>query len=79
MRRLSPLAFLFAFLLSGCSILADLLSTDNTIVASCLGDDTVVVDGRDLCDEYEKFGKVDCVVGYRIRLNGELVCPAGGE
>lgn len=62
--------------LSGCSMQAilDMLSTDTVIDVSCFGDDTVVVDGRDLCAEYEKHGKIDCDVGYRIRLNGETVC-----
>lgn len=63
------------FLLGGCQFLLDLLSTDTIIDASCAGDDTVVVDGRDLCEEYEKFGKIDCEVGYRIRLDGKQVCP----
>jgi hypothetical protein len=61
--------------LAGCQILLDLMSTDVVIDASCAGDDTVVVDGRDLCEEFEKFGKIDCVVGYRIRLDGQQVCP----
>lgn len=65
--------------LAGCQVLLDLLSNDVLIDASCAGDDTVVVDGRDLCAEYEKFGKIDCVVGYRVRLDGVLVCPAGGR
>ncbi|MCB9674284.1 MAG: hypothetical protein H6737_04155 [Alphaproteobacteria bacterium] len=61
--------------LTGCQFLADLFSTDTIIEASCIGDDTVVVDGRDLCQEYERFGRVKCDVGYRIRLNGDQVCP----
>jgi len=61
--------------LAGCDVLADLLSTDSVIDASCKGDDTVVVDGRDLCKEFETTGRVECDVGYRIRLNGQQVCP----
>ena len=60
-------------LLGGCDVLMDLLSTDSVIDASCAGDDTVVIDGRDLCKEYERYGKID--VGYRIRLDGKQVCP----
>jgi hypothetical protein len=67
--RLAPL-----LLLAGCDFIASLLSTDTVIDASCAGDDTVVVDGRDLCDEYEKFGKIDCDVGYRVILDGNVVC-----
>jgi hypothetical protein len=62
-------------LLGGCDVLLDLLSTDEVIDASCAGDDTVVVDGRDLCKEYERYGRIECDVGYRIRLDGEQVCP----
>jgi hypothetical protein len=61
-------------LLSGCQFLASLLSTDAVIDVSCAGDDTVVVDGRDLCAEYEKFGKIECDVGYRVILDGSVVC-----
>jgi hypothetical protein len=71
--------------LSGCQVIADLLSTDTIIDATCYdadgdgafepGDDTVSIGGRDLCEEYTKFGKVQCDPGYRIRLNGEQVCP----
>ena len=77
MRRLATPVLLLGlgFSLTGCQVLMDLLSTDSVINASCIGDDTVVVDGRDLCKEYEQFGKVDCTVGYKIRLNGEQVCP----
>ena len=66
------------FSLAGCDLLLDLLSTDSVIDASCAGDDTVVVDGRDLCREYETTGRVDCDVGYRIRLDGQQVCPPPG-
>jgi hypothetical protein len=61
--------------LIGCDVIASLLSTDTTIDASCAGDDTVVVDGRDLCKEYEQFGKIECDVGYRVVLDGNVVCP----
>ena len=80
---LLPMRHLFLLLpvlsLSGCELLMDLLSTDTTIRASCKGDDTVVIDGKDICEEYEKFGKIDCVVGYRIELNGTRVCPRDAE
>ena len=56
-------------------MLLDLLSTDSIIDASCAGTDTVVVDGRDLCKEFETTGKLECDVGYRIRLDGQQVCP----
>lgn len=62
--------------LSACSLLLDLLSTDSVIDATCVGTDTVVVDGRDLCEEYERTGHVTCDVGYRIRLDGVQVCPS---
>ncbi|MCA9568754.1 MAG: hypothetical protein KC656_12970 [Myxococcales bacterium] len=61
--------------LSGCQMLMDLLSTDTVIDVSCAGDDTVVVGGRDLCKEYEKEGRIECDVGYKIRLDGKQVCP----
>lgn len=61
--------------LSGCQMLLDMLSTDTVIDVSCAGDDTVVVGGRDLCAEFEKSGKIDCDVGYKIRLDGQQVCP----
>lgn len=61
--------------LTGCEMIADLLSSDTLIEASCIGDDTVVVDGVDLCKEFEEHGKVHCDVGYKIRLNGTTVCP----
>ncbi len=61
--------------LSGCQILMDMLSTDTVVEASCVGYDTVIIAGRDLCKEYEKEGKIECDVGYKIRLNGEPVCP----
>lgn len=61
--------------LVGCGFLADLLSSDTLIDARCTGDDTVVVDGRDLCAEYERTGQLSCDVGYRIRLDGVLLCP----
>jgi hypothetical protein len=64
-------------LLGGCEFLATLLSTDTVIDASCAGTDTVVVDGRDLCEEFERTGKVRCDVGYRIVLDGTVVCPGG--
>ena len=70
-----PSLLLLLLLLSGCQSLADLFSTDTTVDFTCAGDDTVVIDGKDLCEEYEKFGKLDCVVGYRIRIDGVLVCP----
>lgn len=64
-------------LLAGCELLASLLSTDSFIDASCAGTDTVVVDGRDLCAEFETTGQVRCDVGYRIILDGTVVCPGG--
>jgi len=80
MRGLFATVGLLALLpLGGCDVLADLLSTDSIIDASCAGDDTVVVDGRDLCKEYERFGKIECDVGYRIRLDGKQVCPPPGQ
>ena len=77
MRRLAMPALFFALAgsLSGCQMLMDLLSTYTVIDVSCVGDDTVVVGGRDLCKEYESTGRIDCDVGYTIRLNGEQVCP----
>ncbi|MEZ4317808.1 MAG: hypothetical protein R3F61_09900 [Myxococcota bacterium] len=64
----------------------DLLSTDEVIDATCYDqdgdghfdaeDDTVVVNGRDLCEDFAQNGKVECVPGYRIRLNGTQVCPS---
>lgn len=60
--------------LAGCELLASLMSTDTLIDASCAGTDTVVVDGRDLCAEFEATGKVKCDVGYRIVLDGTVVC-----
>jgi hypothetical protein len=65
-------------LLAGCELLATMLSTDTVIDASCAGTDTVVVDGRDLCAELETTGRVRCDVGYRIILDGTLVCPQAG-
>lgn len=62
------------FLLGGCDLMLDLLSTDAVIDASCQGDDTVVVDGRDLCKEFKQNGRIECDVGYRIRLDGQQVC-----
>ncbi len=67
---------MWLLLLGGCTFLAEFFSTDTIIDASCVGDDTVVIDGRDLCAEFEQTGRVKCDVGYRIRLNGEQVCPA---
>ena len=61
--------------LSGCQVILDMLSTDAIIDASCEGDDTVVVDGVDLCKQFESTGKIDCVPGYHVRLNGQAVCP----
>lgn len=77
MRRLGLPTLLVAvsFSLTGCQALLDLFSSDVIIEASCVGDDTVVIAGRDLCAEYEKNGKIDCDVGYKIRLSGETVCP----
>ncbi len=69
------LALVFASLGSGCQTLLDLLSTDTVIDVSCAGDDTVVVDGRDLCKEFEERGRIECDVGYKIRLDGKQVCP----
>jgi len=69
------MAILTTLSLGGCQFIADLLSTDSIIDASCIGDDTVVIDGRDLCREYEDYGRIKCDVGYRIRLNGTQVCP----
>lgn len=62
--------------LGGCQLLLDMLSTDSIIDASCQGTDTVVVDGRDLCQELRTTGRVRCDVGYRIRLDGVQVCPS---
>lgn len=53
---------------------ASIFSTDQVIDASCQGDDTVLIDGRDLCEEFERTGKVECTVGYRIVLDGQTVC-----
>lgn len=61
--------------LVSCDAVLDWLSTDTLIDASCAGTDTVVVDGRDLCAEYETTGRLKCDVGYRIRLDGVLLCP----
>lgn len=61
--------------LSGCQMLLDMLSTDTVIDVSCAGDDTVVVGGRDLCKEFEEKGRIECDVGYKIRLDGQQVCP----
>jgi len=68
---------LFAVLtpLTGCDLLLDMLSTDSVIDASCAGDDTVVIEGYDLCKDFEARGRVECDVGYRIRLDGQQVCP----
>ena len=66
------------FALLGCAELLALLSNDTMIDASCVGTDTVVIDGRDICAEYETTGRVRCDVGYVIRLDGETVCPSGG-
>ena len=77
-RRLSVVAgvLLCGVSLSGCQLLMDMLSTDTVIDASCAGADTVVVDGVDLCKEYEATGKIStCDVGYKIRLDGVQVCP----
>jgi hypothetical protein len=65
--------------LGGCDLLLDLMSTDSVIDASCAGDDTVVVDGRDLCKEFEARGAIECDVGYRIKLDGQQVCPPPGR
>lgn len=73
--RLYALLCVLALPMAGCQQLMDLLSTDTTIDVSCAGDDTVVIDGKDLCKEYEKTGSIDCDVGYRIRLDGNQVCP----
>ena len=77
MRRLAMPALLLglAGTLTGCQALLDLLSTDTVIDVSCYGDDTVVVGGRDLCKEFEANGKIECDVGYKIRLDGQQVCP----
>ena len=74
--------------LCGCQVIADLLSSDTIIDATCYDadgdgayeaeDDTVVLGGRDLCAEYARTGRVQCDVGYRIRLNGTQVCPPPG-
>lgn len=61
--------------LAACTELLALLSNDTVIDASCLGTDTVVVDGRDLCAEYETTGRVRCDVGYVVVLDGKTVCP----
>lgn len=63
------------WMLAGCQLLLDMLSTDAIIDASCQGTDTVVVDGRDLCEEFRNHGRIRCDVGYRIRLDGVQVCP----
>ena len=71
--------------LSGCQVIMDLLSTDTVIDATCYdadgdgtfepGDDTVLIDGKDLCQEFRDKGRIECVPGYRIRLDGQQVCP----
>ena len=71
--------FVALSLVSGCDLLLDLLSTDTVIDASCAGDDTVVIEGYDLCKDFERRGAVDCSVGYRIRLDGQQVCPPPSE
>ncbi len=63
------------FTLLGCAELLAMLSGDTLIDASCVGTDTVVVDGRDLCAEYEATGRVRCDVGYVVVLDGRQVCP----
>lgn len=62
-------------LLIGCEFLATLLTTDTVIDVTCAGDQTVVIDGRDLCEEFETTGRVKCDVGYRVVLDGQVVCP----
>ena len=64
-------------LLAGCAQMLALLSNDNVIDATCVGRDTVVVDGRDLCAEFETTGRVRCDVGYVIILDGKQVRPNG--
>jgi hypothetical protein len=66
---------LFLLFLLGCDALLEWLSGDTVLRVSCAGDDTVVIDGRDICKEYETTGRVDCDVGYRIELDGKAVCP----
>jgi hypothetical protein len=66
---------LLFLLVPACAFLVDMFSTDTTVDFTCAGDDTVIIDGKDLCEEYEKFGKVDCVVGYRLKIDGQIVCP----
>ena len=66
---------LLLFALTGCQFIADMLSTDDVIDASCVGDETVVIGGNDICKQYETTGHVDCEVGYRIHLDGKQVCP----
>ncbi len=66
---------MFVVHLVACTLLTDLLSTNSVIDATCRGTDTVVVDGRDLCAEYEATGRVICDVGYTVRLDGVQVCP----
>ena len=63
--------------LLGCAQLLALLSNDQVIDATCVGTDTVVIDGRDICAEFETTGRVRCDVGYVIILDGKTVCPSG--
>lgn len=72
---LGRITMLACLSLCGCEAILDMLSTDTLIEASCIGDDTVVVGGRDMCEEFERYGKVTCDVGYKVRLNGTTVCP----
>ncbi len=66
-------------LLAGCAQMLALLSTDEVIDATCAGRDTVVIDGRDICAEFESTGRVRCDVGYVIILDGKQVCPNGQD
>lgn len=66
---------MLVLMLAGCAFIADLLNSDDVIDATCKGDETVVIGGHDICQEYENTGHVDCEVGYTIRLDGQQVCP----
>ena len=79
------MAILTCLGLGGCQVIMDLLSTDTVIDVTCYdadgdgnyepGDDTVILDGVDLCQQYKQRGSIDCSVGYRIRIDGTQVCP----
>ena len=60
------------FLLMGTFATAAGLSAE----MSCAGNGAVVVNGRNLCEEYEATGRLDCRAGDEMQLDGSQVCPA---